>query len=101
MPDAFVVAVFSPPANVPPGPEAGAAKVTVMPLTGFPLPSFTSAAKGAPNTVLIVADCGVPLLGVMEAGDCWVLVSEKLAGVPTPGTVALTLKEPTVPFAVS
>lgn len=40
-PDAFVVAMFTPPAKVPLAPVPGAANVTVTPLTGLPPASFT------------------------------------------------------------
>lgn len=42
-PDALVIAVFRPPANVPLAPLPGAAKVTVAPLTGLLKESFTVA----------------------------------------------------------
>ncbi len=42
-PDAFVVAVVIPPANVPLGPLVGAVIVTVTPLTGLLKESFTVA----------------------------------------------------------
>lgn len=42
-PDAFVVAVFTPPAKVPLAPLPGAAKVTVTPLTGLLKESLTVA----------------------------------------------------------
>jgi hypothetical protein len=66
-PLAFVVAVFTPPANVPLAPLPGAVKVTVAPATGFPPLSFTVATSGAANAVLIVALCGVPLVAAMLA----------------------------------
>jgi len=87
----FVTAVFTPPANVPLAPLAGALKVTVTPLTGFPPPSFTVATRGAANAVLIVALCGVPLVAVMLAGVPAVFVREKFAGATTPATVAVTV----------
>jgi hypothetical protein len=43
IPLAFVVAVFTPPANVPLAPDPGAVNVTTTPLTGFPNPSVTVA----------------------------------------------------------
>ena len=39
----FVVAVFTPPVNVPLAPEPGAVNVTTTPLTGLPKPSVTLA----------------------------------------------------------
>jgi len=96
----FVVAVFTPPANVPPAPLDGAVKVTVAPLTGLLPASFTVATSGAANAVLIVALCGVPLVAVMLAADPALLVSEKFAGAATPATVAVTVYDPAVAFAV-
>jgi hypothetical protein len=58
-PLASVVAVFTPPANVPLAPVAGAAKVTTAPLTGVP-PFVTVATSGAANAAPTVAVCGVP-----------------------------------------
>ena len=90
-PDAFVVAVFTPPANVPEAPLLGAVNVTVTPLTPVPLEFSTVATSGLANAVLIVAVCGVPLVAVIEAGlPAW-LVSAKLAAVVTPDTLALTV----------
>jgi hypothetical protein len=71
----LVVAVFTPPANVPLAPVAGAVNVTVTPDTGLPPLSFTVATSGAPNAVLIAALCGVPLVAVTLAGDPAVFVS--------------------------
>ena len=45
-------------------PLEGAWKVTLTPLTGV-LPSFTSTLSGVPKVVATVADCGVPVTGVM------------------------------------
>ncbi len=67
-PDAFVVAVVTPPANVPLAPLPGAAKVTVAPLTGLLKESFTVACNWMPNAVLTVALCGVPAVAVIVAG---------------------------------
>src|SRR5579875_1580653 len=52
-PPASVVttAVVPPPANVPPGPAAGAVKVTCAPPTGSPEPSVTRACRADPNAV--------------------------------------------------
>src|SRR5215470_15871855 len=66
-PDAFVVAVVTPPANVPLAPLPGAAKVTVAPLTGLLNESFTVACSVAKG-VFTVALCGVPALAVTVAG---------------------------------
>src|SRR5712675_2645686 len=66
-PLAFVVAVFTAPANVPLAPVcAGTANVTTAPGSGFPALSFTVAfkvdAKAAPIKVL----CGVPPAAAIE-----------------------------------
>src|SRR5262249_46462927 len=66
-PDAFVVAVFTPPANVPLAPLPGAAKVTVTPLTPLPKESLTVACNCVANAVLIEALCGVPAVALMLA----------------------------------
>jgi len=55
-PLAFVVAVSTPPANVPLGPvSAGAVNVTVTPASAIPLLSFTVAFKVVPNAVPMIA----------------------------------------------
>ena len=90
-PLALVVAAFTPPANVPLAPAAGGVKVTTTPLTGLFPASVTVATSGAANAVLIGALCGVPLVAATFAAGPVVLVSEKLAGVATPATVAATL----------
>jgi hypothetical protein len=90
-PEAFVVAVFMPPANVPPAPLAGVLKVTVAPLTGLLDESVTVAIRALLNEVLMVALCPNPLVAVMKAGVPALLVNVKLAGVPTPVTVAATV----------
>jgi hypothetical protein len=90
-PLAFVVAVFTPPANVPLAPLAGALNVTTTPLTGLLPASFTVATSGAANAVLIVALCGVPAVATRLAAAPAVLVSEKFAGVATLATVAVTV----------
>src|SRR5258706_29502 len=64
-PCAFVVAVFTPPANAPLAPLAGAIKVTVAPFTGLFPESFTVAWNGVANAVLIVALCGVPAVAAI------------------------------------
>jgi len=74
IPDALLIAVFSPPANVPEAPLAGAENVTVTPPTGLPPESFTVATKRLAKGVPTVADCGVPLVAVIVA----VLLSVKL-----------------------
>lgn len=67
-PEAFVVAVVTPPAKVPLAPPPGAANVTVTPLTGLFSESFTVACSCSANAVLTVALCGVPEEAVMLAG---------------------------------
>jgi hypothetical protein len=89
-PLAFVVAVFTPPANVPLAPLAGGVNVTTTPLTGLFPESVTVATKGAANAVLIVVLCGVPLVAVTFAAAPVVFVSEKLAEV-APVALATTL----------
>jgi hypothetical protein len=90
-PDAFVVAVFTPPAKVPLAPLAGAANVTVTPLTGLLNESFITACSCVGNALLIEALCGVPAVAVMLAAAPVRFVSEKLAGVVTPETEAVTV----------
>jgi hypothetical protein len=58
----ITLAPADPPANVPLAPLVGAAKITVTPLTGFPLPSVMVACSAVANAVLTVALCGVPPL---------------------------------------
>jgi hypothetical protein len=84
------VAVADPP-NVALAPLPGAVNVTVAPLTGLLLESFTMACSAVANAVLIVALCGVPALAVMLAGGPAVLVKLKLADVDTPDTLAVTM----------
>ena len=90
-PDAFVVAVVTPPANVPLAPLPGAEKVTVTPLTGLLKESFTVACSCTANAVLTVALCGVPAVAVTLAAAPAKLVNEKFAGDATPDTVAVTV----------
>jgi hypothetical protein len=61
----FVVAVFTPPAKVPPAPVAGAVNVTVTPLVGDP-PVVTVATSGAAKAVPTFALCGVPLVAAIK-----------------------------------
>src|ERR1700686_295867 len=86
-PLAFVIAVLTPPANVPLAPVcAGAVNVTVTPGTGLLLASFPVACSAVVNAVLIEALCGVPAVAVTLAADPAVLVRAKLAAVATPDT---------------
>jgi hypothetical protein len=82
MPEALVVAVFTPPAKVPLAPLDGAVNVTVTPLTGLLKGSFTVACSCVANAVLIVALCGVPAVAVM------------LDGLPATPTAALNAANP-------
>jgi hypothetical protein len=77
------------PGNVPLAPEAGAVKVTTTPATAFPVESLTLATIFAAKAVLTCALWGVPAAAVTLAADPDVFVSAKVAGVATPGTVAL------------
>jgi hypothetical protein len=90
-PCALVVAVFTPPANVPLAPLAGAVKVTFTPDTGLPKPSFTVADNRLAKAVLKVAVCGVPPLAVMAAGAPAWLVRAKPGLVETVPAVAVTV----------
>jgi len=90
-PEAFVVAVFTPPANVPLAPLPGAANVTVTALTPLPKESLTVAWSCVAKAVLMEALCGVPAVALILAADPARLVREKLAAVPAPGTEAVTL----------
>jgi hypothetical protein len=75
LPFAPVVTVaVSPPANVPPGPVAGAEKVTLAPLTAFPFASRTVAVSGTAKVVAMVTLCGVPAVAEIEAAGPAVLV---------------------------
>src|SRR5712691_11650599 len=101
-PLALLVAVFTPPAKVPLAPLPGAVNVTTTPLTGLFPASVTVATKGAVNAVLIAALCPDPLVTTTLAAGPTVFVSEKLAGVATPATDAVTLYgPPAVAFAVN
>ena len=82
---------FSPPMNVPLALLTGAVNVTVTPLTALPPASFTIACSGVAKAMLTVVLCGVPPVAVIVAGAVAVFVSEKLAGVATPATLAVTV----------
>ena len=83
-----IAAAVAPVLNAPLAPLAGAVNVTVAPLTGLPKLSSTVAWSAA-NAVFTVALCGVPLL-MLAAGRA-LLVRLKLAEVPTPATLAVTV----------
>src|SRR5207302_662289 len=87
----FVVAVFTPPAKVPLAPLPGAVNVTVTLPTGLFPASVTVATNGAPNATLIDALCPDPLVTTTFAAGPTLFVSEKLAGVATPATDAVTV----------
>jgi hypothetical protein len=89
-PLAFVVAVFTPPANVPLAPDAGGVKVTTTPLTGLLLASVTVATSGAPNAALMVALCPEPLVVATFPWGTAVFVKAKFADV-APVALATTL----------
>ena len=89
-PLALVVAVFTPPANVPLAPLPGAVNVTTTPLTGLFPESVTVATNGAPKAVLIGALCPDPLVTTTFAAVPTVLVNEKFAEV-APVALATTL----------
>jgi hypothetical protein len=90
-PDVLVVAVFTPPANVPLGPLLGGVKVTITAFNGLPPESFTVATSRAGKAVLTAVLCGVPLDAVIDGTALAVLDSENLAGVATPATEAVTV----------
>ena len=69
IPDALVVAVFTPPANVPLAPLDGTVNVTVKPLNGLLKESFTVTCNCVANAVLMFALCGVPAEAVMLEGN--------------------------------
>ena len=83
--------MFTPPANVPLAPLAGAVNVTVAPLTGLLNESFTVTCSCVAKAVLIEALCDAPAVAVMFAAAPARLVSEKFAGVATPDTEAVTV----------
>jgi hypothetical protein len=72
-------------------PVAGAAKVTVTPLSRLLEASFTRTCKLVPNVELTVAACGVPAFAVILAGVPERFVKLKLALVVTPATLAITV----------
>ena len=77
-PEEFVTAVFTPPAKLPEAPLLGAVKVTVAPLTGFPLLFSTSATNGLAKAVPTIALWGVPLLAEIDPGVLDVFLTVKL-----------------------
>jgi hypothetical protein len=77
--------------KTPEAPDPGAVNVTFTPDTGLLPASRTVAWSAMANAVLIGALCGVPAVAVMLAAGPAKFVREKLAGVLTPATVAVTL----------
>jgi hypothetical protein len=85
----FVVTVAEPP-KVPLAPVPGAAKVTLTPLTGLLLASFTVAFMAVANAAPMAALWGVPAVAATLDAGPGVFVRLKLAGVLTPTTLAAT-----------
>ena len=90
-PELLVVTVVTPPAKLALGPLAGALKTTVTPARGFPFASLTTATRGEVNDVLTVVACGDPLAAVIEPAAALMLFKEKLAGIGSPSTEAVTV----------
>ena len=67
-PEPLVMAVVTPPANVPEAPVAGAVNVTVTPAIPLPFDVVTVAINRFVKAVLTVALCGVPPVACMEDG---------------------------------
>lgn len=67
-PELLVVAVGTPPANVPEAPLAGALNATVTPAIPLPFDVVTVATNRFAKAVLTVALCGVPPVACMEDG---------------------------------
>jgi hypothetical protein len=65
-PLALVVAVFTPPANVPLAPVVGAVNVTTTPPIGV-APSVTVATRGAANGKLVGELCADPLVSAIDS----------------------------------
>lgn len=93
-PLAFVVAIaVAEPPKAALAVEPVAVKVTVAPLTGFPLASFTVAWSAVGNAVFTTALCGVPDVAVTLAAVPGRFVRLKVAAA-NPGTVAVTVNGP-------
>ena len=84
-------AVVSPPRKVPLAPLVGAVKVTVMPLTGLLLESFTVAARAFGKLLFIAVLCGVPAVAVTLAGGPVFTARVKLVGRVRFPAVAVTV----------
>ncbi len=89
-PDALVVAVMV----VIPAPLAGPAKVTVTPLIGLLLASFTVTDNGFVNAVLICALCPLPEFAVTEAGVAWFTVTPAVVSAMLGSALARIVVEP-------
>ncbi len=76
--------------NVPLAPLGGAAKVTVTPLRGLLLASFTVAWRGDAKAVPMVALCGVPPVALIERRAGAVFVRLNVAPDVPFATVATT-----------
>ena len=90
----FVVAVFTPPANVPLAPLPGPVNVTTTPLTGLFEASRTVACSCVANAVLMVALCGVPPITVMLAGGPVTVKDTPLLATPPAVTTTLPVVAP-------
>ena len=86
-----IVIVAVPFENVPLAPLAGAVNVTCTPLIGLLLPSVTLACSAVVNAVFTVALCEAPAVAAIFAAPPGMFVRLKLAGVVTPGTLAVTV----------
>jgi hypothetical protein len=79
--------------NFPLAPLPGAVKLTVTPLSGLLLASFTVACSGVANAVLTVALCGVPAVAEMLAAvrvEMDSAIPFKLTLPPLPATTHVT-----------
>ena len=79
------------PLKTPLDPVVGAANVTVTPLNGLLPLSFTNACSSVAKGRFTVVLCELPALTATLAGTGTVFVRLKLAGVPTPATLAVTV----------
>src|SRR4051812_2077501 len=101
MPLALVTAIaVSPLAKVPLGPLPGAENVTLTPETGL-FEFVTVAWSIVANAVFTVVFWLLPAVTVTVAAAGGLFVKLKLAGVATPATLAVTVYDPAVPFAVN
>ena len=71
-------------------PEPGAEKTTDAARMALPKLSLTVATRGAANALPVKVACPPPLVATSEAAAPGLLVSAKLAGVVTPGALAVT-----------